>query len=314
MEGGVFREKKKGRPYPLKFERHVRALMATGISAELCRQTIMLNGKFFLGEGKYEKMDIPNADWFRAQREGVGIESTLLQWMRIVRCDEVVQYGYDETNIDCQATFNQWCMIREGDLLSIVVVECGGILTGSTADEIAEHIQTTWERGHNMVLALRQDIIDNVENGQAEADRLVPLTDGGVLMLKIGSTMHDTCNLANAIPRRLRVMKDESGIRHFGEEYWNSRSEDDKVPPPSLPLKPIIIFHTALPPGNPLAIFSLSRSFWISCVEITRATYRATPSIVCLTITWRETLPKNSRQQQKPVAPEQGWKRMGVRC
>jgi hypothetical protein len=300
MEGGVFREKKKGRPYPLKFERHVRALMATGISAELCRQTIILNGKFFLGEEQYKKLDIPNADWFRAQREGVGIESTLLQWMRIARCDEVVQHGYDETNIDCQATFNQWCMIREGDLLSIIVVECGGILTGSTADEIAEHIQITWERGHHMVLALREDIISNVANGQAEADRLVPLTDGGVLMLKIGSTMHDTCNLANAIPRRLRVMKDESGIRHFGGEYWNSRPEADKVPPPPPPLlshNPIIIFHIVRPHGNPLAIFSLPRSFWISCVETTRAIYPAMPSIVFSTRTWRTTFPKNSRRQ-----------------
>jgi hypothetical protein len=103
--GSVKRLKKKGRPCPVTFERHVRALMATGMSAEACRLSVILNAKFFLGDEKFKLVDIPNVRWFRSQREGVGIESTLLQWVRVAGCDGAIQFGFDETNIDCQPTF-----------------------------------------------------------------------------------------------------------------------------------------------------------------------------------------------------------------
>ena len=215
---------KKGRPYPIEFEQHVRAVMATGVSADTCRQTIMLNAKYFLSPEQYENMELPNQRWFQIQREGAGVETTLLQWVRIASCDEVVQYGFDETNINGLATFNQWALIREGDDLSIVVIECGGILCGSTADEIADHIQRTWKRGSEMVIALRQEL-----GSAEEADHLVPLKGGGVAMAKIAATMHDTCNLANAIPRRLKIMRDRSGRAVFGDKAWEDKPLSDKA-------------------------------------------------------------------------------------
>ena len=218
------RTAEKGRPYPIEFEHHARALMATGMSAETCRQTIALNAKYFMTPEQYDKMDLPSVGWFRMQREGAGAETTLLQWVRIAGCDDVVQYGFDETNVNGIATFNQWALISENGKLSIVVIECGGILCGSTADEIADHIQRTWKRGHEMVAALRQELGE-----EEKADRLVPLNGGGVAMAKIWSTIHDTCNLANAIPRRLKVMKEASGREVFGDEAWDARALADKA-------------------------------------------------------------------------------------
>jgi hypothetical protein len=86
-------------------------------------------------------------------------------------------------------------------------VECGGILTGFTAKEISEHTQRTWKRGHDVVLALREDMITMDGGGLAAADQHVPLKDGGVMMHKIGGTMHDTCNLANAMPKLISLNK-----------------------------------------------------------------------------------------------------------
>lgn len=206
----------------MEFERHVRALLATGVSAEVCRAQVLMNARFFLGERYSVGMEIPNARWFRQQREGAGAETTLMQWVRIARCNAVIQLGYDETKIDGIPTFNQWCLIEEERNLAVVVVECGGTLTGSKAKEIAEHVRVTWERGHNMVLALREVL-------EGSADRLCPMKDGGVMMHKIGSTMHDSCNLANALPPLLKAMVESSGKAHFGEEGWAGREEKRKI-------------------------------------------------------------------------------------
>jgi hypothetical protein len=60
----------------------------------------------------------------------------------------VVQWGFDETSLDGQACFNQWCMIRTGEgEYSIVTIECAGILPDSVAEETVEHIGKTWARG-----------------------------------------------------------------------------------------------------------------------------------------------------------------------
>lgn len=66
---------------------------------------------------------------------------------RIGGCDEVLQWGFDETTLDGQACFNQWCLIRTGTSYSIVTIECSGVVPCSTAVETVLHIQKTWERG-----------------------------------------------------------------------------------------------------------------------------------------------------------------------
>ena len=61
--------------------------------------------------------------------------------------DEVLQWGFDETSLDGQSCMNQWCLIRTGTSVTIVTVECSGVLPDSTAAETVVHIKKTWERG-----------------------------------------------------------------------------------------------------------------------------------------------------------------------
>jgi hypothetical protein len=53
-----------------------------------------------------------------------------------------------------------------------------------------------------------------------EADTYIPLVSGGINLSKLCGVMHDTCNSANAIARRVRVLRDESGSELYGEEEW----------------------------------------------------------------------------------------------
>jgi hypothetical protein len=58
------------------------------------------------------------------------------------------------------------------------------------------------------------------EHGVEVADALVPMKNGGVVLLKIGSAMHDTCNTANAVVPLLAEMKEANGKEVLGEEAW----------------------------------------------------------------------------------------------
>ncbi len=53
-----------------------------------------------------------------------------------------------------------------------------------------------------------------------EADTYIPLVNGGINLSKLCGIMHDTCHSANAIARRVRVLRDESGSELYGEEEW----------------------------------------------------------------------------------------------
>ena len=64
------------------------------------------------------------------------------------QCEEVVEWGFDETSLDGQACMNQWCLIRTGiEEYSVVTIECAGILPDSVAEETVQHICKTWARG-----------------------------------------------------------------------------------------------------------------------------------------------------------------------
>ena len=132
-----------------KFVRHVRALLATGSSARSVREQLFLNGGFFLSEKGYAELtaDMPELRWFQTQREGLGNESLMYTFLRIAQCEEVVQWGFDETSLNGIPTLNQWCRIKESDGLKIVTLECAGLLTGSTSTRVAEHIKVVWQRG-----------------------------------------------------------------------------------------------------------------------------------------------------------------------
>jgi hypothetical protein len=116
------------------FVRNVRALLATGSSARSVREQLYLNG-VFMSEKGYEqfKASMPELRWFQTQREGMGNESLLYLFVRIAKCEEVVQWEFDETSLNGVPTMNQWCRIKEGGEYKIVTLECAGLLTGSTS-------------------------------------------------------------------------------------------------------------------------------------------------------------------------------------
>ncbi len=66
--------------------------------------------------------------------------------MAIAMCDEVVQWGFDETSLNGIPTLNQWCRIKEGGTYKTITIECVGFLPGSTSARIAAHVEILWER------------------------------------------------------------------------------------------------------------------------------------------------------------------------
>jgi hypothetical protein len=55
-----------------------------------------------------------------------------------------------------------------------------------------------------------------------KADALVPLINGGVVLAKLQGVMHDTCNVANAIARRVKALRNDSGKALYGVKEWHA--------------------------------------------------------------------------------------------
>ncbi len=73
-------------------------------------------------------------------------------WLRVAGCENIIQWGFDETSLDGVPTLNQWAMLQDvtvGDdgvstsSTSIINMECAGLLVGSTAKEVTAHIELT---------------------------------------------------------------------------------------------------------------------------------------------------------------------------
>ena len=63
------------------------------------------------------------------------------------------------------------------------MMEAGGILVGATAKEVAPHAESTWERGQTALEVLRDELA-------GDADELVPMVNGGLILSKLRSLMH----------------------------------------------------------------------------------------------------------------------------
>jgi hypothetical protein len=74
-----------------------------------------------------------------------------------------------------------------------------GLLPGSTSAKVAEHVKLHWERGKKIIDLVRDQL-------GLDADTLVPLTNGGVTLTKLCGSMHDTCNSANLIAKKVRII------------------------------------------------------------------------------------------------------------
>ena len=173
------RDGSKGRPITREFETVARSCMATGMSADACRQTLRVAGEFFLGKDIANKLEWPQETWYRYQREAAGNVAWLLVMVEIAGATRILQHGCDETGVSGVGTFSQWVLLRDAHgKTKIRVFECAGLLPGSTAEYITEHIKETWKRGREAVTALRERLGDH-------ADELVPLNMGCARLLRL---------------------------------------------------------------------------------------------------------------------------------
>jgi hypothetical protein len=161
---------------------------------------------------------MPELRWFQSQREGLGNETLLYSFVEIAMCDEVYQWGFDETSLNGIPTLNQWCRVKTGSGYQTLTLECAGLLSESTVARVAAHVKIKWERGQQAVAMLRDEL-------GAVADTLVPLVQGGVTMSKLRGAMHDTCNCANLVALKVRGIRDDAGKDIYGEEEWVAMQE-----------------------------------------------------------------------------------------
>ena len=110
-----------GRPYTDEFEAFAVKCMSTGISAQQCREQMLLNADFHeAGDG----FVVPEVDWFDRLRERIGNESLLYAFVKAARAKEAPQFGSDETAIHRQGTYNQWVRIENDEgQIEVVYIE-----------------------------------------------------------------------------------------------------------------------------------------------------------------------------------------------
>jgi hypothetical protein len=166
---------------------------------------------------------VPNVRWFQSQREALGNEAWLYSMVELCRAEECIQHGFDETSIDGNPTLNQWVLLKSeaGVPPKVVTIQCAGLLVGSKANEICAYIEESWALGQRAIAILRAEL-------GVEADNLVPLINGGVLLHKLRGVMHDTCATANLTAVFMKEKRDVSGQLHFGYDNWEARAEEEK--------------------------------------------------------------------------------------
>jgi hypothetical protein len=135
------------------FEQHVRSALATGATARQVTDMLLLDAHFMLpSDGANSFTDsMPQIRWFQQQREGLGLESYLYSFMRIAGASRVIQWGFDETTLDGVSVLNQWAMLEfpvegssggeGGSSVTIVTLECAGVLPCGTAAEVVAHVE-----------------------------------------------------------------------------------------------------------------------------------------------------------------------------
>ncbi len=215
----------KGRARSWAFEHQVRALLASGCSARAARVQLLQSASAFLRPESTDAYSVlvPNLRWFQGQREALGNEAWLYGMVKLSRAQECLQHRFDETSIDGTPTLNQWVLLHAGSNLPprVVTIQCAGFLVGSTAVEIARHIEGPWDVGQRVVALLRAEL-------GADANELVPLNNGGVQMHKLRGIMHDTCATANLAAVLIGELRDISGQLESGYDDWEDKAKDEK--------------------------------------------------------------------------------------
>jgi hypothetical protein len=109
------------------FEAFGRTVVGSGCSGRHARDTLLLAADYLLIQHEATKFkdDLPTTHWFARQREAVGSESFVYACLELAACENILQWGFDETSLDGHSTFNQWCLVRRAGTMGIVTLECG---------------------------------------------------------------------------------------------------------------------------------------------------------------------------------------------
>jgi hypothetical protein len=107
--------------------------------------------------------------------------------------------------------------------VTIVTLECAGILPGGTALEVVAHIEKAWERGRAAVAALRDEL------GIEDRDVLCPLVEGGVNLHKLYGVMHDTCNCANLVATLMMELQQRKKRDYLSDDVWELTSPESRA-------------------------------------------------------------------------------------
>ncbi len=94
--------------------------------------------------------------------------------------------------------------VRDG--LTVVTLECAGMLPNGESAAVVRHIELAWERGREALEALRVALLPE------ERDELCPLVNGGVDLHKLYGVMHDTCNGANLVAKLMLELQGKTRI------------------------------------------------------------------------------------------------------
>ncbi len=96
-----------------------------------------------------------------------------------------------------------------------------GLLVGSTAIEICEHVEQAWATGQRAIELLREEL-------GSKADDLLAVVGGGVLLHKIRVVMHDTCATANLTATLMQEKRNTSGQLRYGYDECETIAKENK--------------------------------------------------------------------------------------
>ncbi len=82
-------------------------------------------------------------------------------------------------------------------------------------------MEEAWATGQRAIELLRMEL-------GGEADNLLPLTGGGVLLHKIRGVMHDTCATTNLTATLMLEKRNTSGQLRFGYDEWETLAAANK--------------------------------------------------------------------------------------
>ena len=61
------------------------------------------------------ELEIPENDWFKKRRDVVGDQASCFAWIAASQAPEILQAGFDETQVDGVSTMNIWIRIKNKD-------------------------------------------------------------------------------------------------------------------------------------------------------------------------------------------------------